>query len=101
MLTQSKKGMIFNGLKESRALEVVEVIKATFPELGKTKIVSVKFDNQEKSYYVVPEHYMAATSESTAEIAELYLVASDLSWVEYQSNGKPNVKKATNISKKI
>ena len=99
MLAQSQKGMTFHGLKESKALEVIEVLKATFPELGTTKIVSIRFDNMDKAYYIVPEHYMAMTSESTAQIRESYLVAPDLSWVEYQSNGKPNVNRTTRVSK--
>ncbi|KID56536.1 hypothetical protein JF50_11365 [Pseudoalteromonas luteoviolacea] len=37
MLRQSEEGMSFHGLKKSRALEAVDVLAATFPELDKTK----------------------------------------------------------------
>lgn len=101
MLRQSDQGMTFHGINKSKALEVIGVLKKAFPELGKTKIVSIKFDNLEKTYFIVPEHYIVITSAWSSQITESYLVASDLSWVEYQKSDRKKVKRVTKISKNI
>ena len=92
-LVQSKNGMSFHGLKEDQALKLVGLLEATFPELEKVKIVSVKFDESKNAYFIIPEHYMPVTPQVSAELRKSYLISKDLTWIEYRNSGEPNVKR--------
>lgn len=92
-LVQSKNGMSFHGLKEDQALKLVGLLEATFPELEKVKIVSVKFDESKNAYFIIPEHYMPVTPQGSAELRKSYLISKDLTWIEYRNSGEPNVKR--------
>lgn len=84
-----KTELTFRGLVKIKAKKIIEVWRAAFPEEAHKKAAIVKFDGIEKAYLIVPEQEMAFETVNDlnfATISSSYLVAKDLSWVEYRSD---------------